>query len=220
MNIAQVCVYDWNPTILMLAASYDFKVVTKQYMLENATMIFGATGNHCLSIHDLLQWKSAKEGALHVLASCPSADDEWDLSGLPEQHPTHEFGEKHPIYDFGTGPRICLLQGGNAVNFVYRAILGEYIRSVQAGILLCGTKLQIQTLANKPAQTSAPGSATAMSDVKDEKKDNNLGSQSGTAIGSTSSAGAAASNGLVTPTSLKHELLVRARSLSRTAMFY
>lgn len=49
--------------------------------------------------------------------------------------------KKYALYEFNSGPSIYLLGCGNAINFFYKAIVGDYIRGVQAALLVAALKI-------------------------------------------------------------------------------
>jgi len=149
-NINKVIVFDRDPIALIHAASLDFVTGTKDKILEECEMVYCATGNKSLSTDDFAKFQQEKV----ILASCTSADDELDLTGLPV--PFKEDTGKRSAYSgyrFKVGSdkkkehEVYLLCDGNAVNFYYKAIVGEYIRGVQAALLLSTLRLASQDFA-------------------------------------------------------------------------
>ncbi len=135
----RVLVYDRDPTVLLYANSLDFDVCDKDTILRESSLIFCATGNKSLSVSDLT--KLANDNV--VISSCTSADDEFNLDGMPDARYKDQRG-RYSLYQFENGAtlrNVYLLVNGNAVNFTYNAIVGDYIRGVQAAILVCALKL-------------------------------------------------------------------------------
>ena len=143
-QIGKVMVYDVNPAILLCAAAQDFVICSKDQLLQEASFVFCATGNKALTFHDLLHVGTKVERL--VIASCTSADDELDLSLMDqyEVNPvakSNDFGRYCVPRANGKSLDVILLCHGNATNFSRQAVLGEYIRAVQAAMMVCALKL-------------------------------------------------------------------------------
>lgn len=78
MHVRKVRVYDLNPSLMMIAASQDFEVGTKELIKSGCQVIFCATGNHAINSNDL-NTLGQKEV---FIASCTSPDNEFDLVGV------------------------------------------------------------------------------------------------------------------------------------------
>ncbi|CAF0776076.1 unnamed protein product [Adineta steineri] len=153
-HIGTVIVYDVNPEILLRASSYDFVICTKEQMLQQASFIFCATGNKALTYNDLLNISTDTKRL--IIASCTSADDELDVHDGLEHHKcknssadARSFSRYQLKRLNGELIDVILLCDGNAVNFSYRAVLGESIRSVQAAMIVCALNLQQMAVLNR-----------------------------------------------------------------------
>lgn len=148
-HIGTVIVYDIDPIVLMRAASQDFVVCDKPQFMKQAKLIFCATGNKAFSVAELSQLGGASPTTV-TLVSCTSRDDEFDLSDPFREYDClarkfakgckKDNGDKpeFAVYDVSIerSVKVCMLVDGDAANFVYKAILGDYIRAVQAAMMV------------------------------------------------------------------------------------
>lgn len=169
-NIGTVYVCDIKPHIAIRAASQDFIICDKEQMLQKVSIIFAATGNKCLTFQDLRR----VQADMLIVSSCTSADDELDVhDGLTDAarmtvNPaatlvatTAAYTQWTVVRDEGRPLRVFLLCDGNAPNFFCSAILGEYIRAVQAAMMVCAIKLRTPVEALK-SEAAASNSASAL----------------------------------------------------------
>ncbi len=138
-RVKNVSVYDTNLERIGIASSRGFDIKHteegRKYLLQAADIIFCATGNKAINGND---WFSLKDNVF--IASCTSKDDELDLSALKDFTP-QKF--KHvSVYTLPNGKKINLLAHGDGINFVYGAVIGPYIHSVQASVI-AGMRLVI-----------------------------------------------------------------------------
>jgi len=162
MNIGTVHVCDTNPSIAIRAASQDFVLCDKQQMLADhaVSIIFAATGNKCLNFRDL----TTSRASILIISSCTSSDDELDVhTGLNDASLGAKLKKREPAFteyelirDDGQPLQLFLLCNGNAPNFFCRAVLGEYIRAVQAAMMVCALKLRAMDAARAPAPSFYP----------------------------------------------------------------
>ncbi|MGE3920041.1 MAG: NAD(P)-dependent oxidoreductase [Gammaproteobacteria bacterium] len=130
-----VIIHDNDPVKMMEAKSEGYEVSDKEKILNKASMIFCATGNRSFTLQEL---KRIKKNEVFI-ASCTSADDEFDLHGMTDKQQIKL--DSYTRCSFSPDSTIYLLAHGNAINFHYKAIVGEYIRAVQAGMILAAFTL-------------------------------------------------------------------------------
>ena len=73
------------------------------------------------------------------VASCTSADDEFEFNSLEEDVGRSTKNIKVMIST--SGKKINMMANGNAINFVYGGVNGPYIYAVQAGLIASCLKL-------------------------------------------------------------------------------
>ena len=132
-NLKEVVVYDPNIIRQMEASSLGFKTVDRPYLICNSNIIFCATGNKSLKCEDLNYFQDNL-----FIASCTSRDDEFDYSFL-QAFSDVQCGDICKIKY--KDKRVNLIDNGNAVNFIYGAVNGPYIYSVQAGLIYSTFKI-------------------------------------------------------------------------------
>ncbi|HVE44642.1 MAG TPA: NAD-binding protein [Gammaproteobacteria bacterium] len=159
-NIGKVLVFDKDPNRLLYASSQGFNVVNREELIKKATVIYCATGNKALSGDD---FKSFGQKQV-FLVLCTSADDELDLSNIEIERERSRYS----CYKTDQGA-IYILGKEKAANFYYKAIVGDYIRAVQAGLLVGAIKI-LESEDNKGLVDKA------VPDKKDEEIIKKLGS--------------------------------------------
>jgi len=92
-------------------------------------VIFSATGNHFLGI---TEFRSLKPGCF--VFSVTSSDDEMDLRFLDSEYQSEQVSEHVTKYS-GFANHFFLVNKGNAVNFVHKAVLGDFIHLVRGEML-------------------------------------------------------------------------------------
>lgn len=123
-----VKIWDTDPIKLVHALSEGFEICTKNNYLKDVDLIFAVTGNKCLDEKKLNRLK----GKVYVF-SITSSDDEFDFINFSS------FNKKFLHDDLVLTNKITeihLINKGNAVNFLHNAVVGNFIRLVQAEILL------------------------------------------------------------------------------------
>ncbi len=152
--------YDIDPIRRVQAKSFGYHVRDKRTLLAGSDYVFCATGGKALSDGD---YDAVKDGA--CIFSVTSSDDEFDLTPLQESF--QQSGPHRHIMRYSKDDRIIrLANNGNAINFLHGAVVGDYIRLVQAEMLMCvdeirragygGTGLTgIRTLGHDKRQTIA-----------------------------------------------------------------
>ena len=101
----------------------------KEFILENADIIFCATGSKSLNIHD---FRRLTNGCFIV--SVTSSDDEFDLAFLQSEYKS-EAVHKYITKYTNNSNYFYMLNNGNAVNFIHGAVVGDFIFLVQSEIL-------------------------------------------------------------------------------------
>lgn len=125
-----VFVYDIDPIKRVNAISQGFQTPDKGIALQQAELIYGATGHCSLTKEDL---PLLRNGA--VLVSCSSKDVEFDLQGLQESYERTNVFDNFDKYE-NNGHTLYLLAEGCPVNFVDGAVIGPILTLVQSEIIL------------------------------------------------------------------------------------
>lgn len=141
-RVGKLLVYDRDPVVLMRAASLDFRIASKDDILSKCSMIYCATGQKSLSLVDLENIGNEKV----YIASCTSSDDEFACNVKNFHKDIKNAGQVNQVdisvYKSKKDNEIVFLANGNAVNFYLKNnALGDYIRGVQAAILVAALKL-------------------------------------------------------------------------------
>ncbi|MGE3920951.1 MAG: hypothetical protein AB7F64_08515, partial [Gammaproteobacteria bacterium] len=123
-----------NPIRAQLASSYGFTVVTLEELLNRSDFIISATGNKARRGDLFLKLKDNA-----YIASVTSANTEFDLSWLVSKAQENSFN--HTSTFTLSGKKLHMLCRGNAVNFIYNAVVGPYIYSVQAELMVSAIQL-------------------------------------------------------------------------------
>ena len=124
-----VSVCDIDSSKRVLALSGGLKIPTKEIALQNADLIFGATGNYSIEKDD---FKHIKKGA--ILVSCSSKQLEFDVTYVKENYicePVFDNTVKYSNKD----NYFYLLAEGKPINFLDGAIIGPVLALVQAEII-------------------------------------------------------------------------------------
>jgi adenosylhomocysteinase len=122
-------VYDSNPINRLDARSQGAHIPARQTFIAEVELIFSATGNRALTIEDFTALKSGC-----FIFSVTSSDDEMDLSRLSTRY-TIRQESRFVIKLTGDRNYFYLINGGNAVNFLHKAVLGDFIHLVRAEML-------------------------------------------------------------------------------------
>jgi hypothetical protein len=118
------------PLRLLEAFRERCEIRHRDWVSRNADVIFCATGSRAT---DIIDFRSLKPGAF--LFSVTSSDDEFDLNLLPGEYRETQVSKSVSRYD-GSHNHFYLVNGGNAVNFLHRAVLWEFIQLVKGGIFV------------------------------------------------------------------------------------
>jgi adenosylhomocysteinase len=140
-GIKEILVCDINPSLTMFASSRGFKTTTKKQLMDNADIVFSATGNKALNKDDFC---NLKENV--YIASVTSASDELDMPSLEAVKITESENRHINTFKINNGKTINLLYRGNAVNFVDGAVNGPFIYSVQAELIVSSLILIRQSI--------------------------------------------------------------------------
>lgn len=124
-----VMVYDANPIMRVLAYSEGFQVPEKIEAIQQAEIIFGATGNSALSKDEI---SHIKNGA--ILVSCSSKDIEFDMEFILKHYETEEAIENFNVYR-SENHFFYLLGKGVPINFIDGAVMGPVLAIVQAEVI-------------------------------------------------------------------------------------
>jgi S-adenosylhomocysteine hydrolase/8-oxo-dGTP pyrophosphatase MutT (NUDIX family) len=137
---ARVMLYDIDPVRTVSAYNLGADTPNRSTFLKQAEVIFSATGNHSLSI---LDFRSLKNGCF--IFSITSSDDEIDLTFLYAEYSKEEIAPN--VVKFSSFHNFFyLVNGGNAVNFLHKAVLGDFIQIVRGEMLFSLQTLTKTTL--------------------------------------------------------------------------
>jgi adenosylhomocysteinase len=129
-----VTVCEKDPILAMLAVSKGFKVVGLDSALENSDLLVSATGSNAIGKE---QFKKLKNNV--YIASVTSRDDEFGLDFDSLQTFREDCGK---VTQYTIDNKVInFLNDGNAVNFLDGAVIGPYIYSVHAELLVCALLL-------------------------------------------------------------------------------
>ena len=128
-------VYDINPIRQICALNRECDINNKNYIVSNSEVLFLATGNHSLNIHD---FRKIKNGA--YIFSVTSSDDELDDSYLEAEYTIEEV--KPNIYKYyNSNNWFYLIKKGNAVNFLHNAVMDDFIHLVKSEMIVAAQLL-------------------------------------------------------------------------------
>tara|TARA_Y100000310_G_scaffold332859_1_gene409246 strand:- start:648 stop:1742 length:1095 start_codon:yes stop_codon:yes gene_type:complete len=132
---AKVTICDNNSSKLIHAFAEGHNVSTKENAISNSELLFCITGNKSINSNDFNRIK----GECYIF-SITSSDDEFNLENKPK------YLKKEPFYPIGTTfydskRKIHLVNNGNAINFLHKAVVGNFIYLVQAEIISCINQL-------------------------------------------------------------------------------
>jgi adenosylhomocysteinase len=122
-----VKVYDTDPIKLVYALSEGFEICTKDDYLKDVDLIFAVTGNKCLDEKKLNKLK----GKVYIF-SITSSDDEFNFNNFSSFNKKLFNGD---LVLTNKLSEIYLTNKGEAVNFLHNAVVGNFIRLVQAEII-------------------------------------------------------------------------------------
>jgi adenosylhomocysteinase len=125
-----VSVYDIDPSKRVLALSAGLKIPIKEAALQNADLIFGATGNYSIEKED---FKHIKKSA--ILVSCSSKQLEFDMSYIKDNYIRADIFNHYAKYS-NNDNYFYLLADGKPINFLDDGIIGPILALVQAEIIL------------------------------------------------------------------------------------
>jgi adenosylhomocysteinase len=131
-------VFDINPIRRLQAFNRQCQVPPREVLLRECAALFCATGNQALNIHDI---RRLRPGCFVV--SVTSSDDEMDLTYLKGEYTQENFSEFIVRYT-SFHNYFYLVNNGNAVNFIHRAVLGDFIHLVRAE-MIAALKVMIES---------------------------------------------------------------------------
>ncbi len=132
-------VYESNPIRRLEAFNLGALIPNRAKFISEAEVIFSATGNKALRLEDFRKLQSGC-----FVFSVTSSDDEMDLSSLSPEYDIHVLSET-VIQLYGRHNYFYLVNGGNAVNFIHKAVLGDFIHLVRAEMLFALEALSYRT---------------------------------------------------------------------------
>lgn len=128
-------VFDTNPMRRIIASNRLHSTIQRDQIISTSDVIFCATGSHVL---DILDFRSLKPGC--AIVSVTSSDDEMDLRHLKHEYQCESVSNHVARYS-STSNHFFLVNHGNAVNFLHKAALGDYIHLVRAEMCLAADKI-------------------------------------------------------------------------------
>lgn len=131
-----VWVYDQDPIRCAQALAHGFHVPDREYGVENADLIVGASGNKSLKESDFYRLKHYS-----FVCSVTSADDEFNFGNIRDDMPYRSTNAAGEIFYNGDKKIFHLLNEGNAINFLHGAVLGTYIYLVACELIGCTAKI-------------------------------------------------------------------------------
>jgi 8-oxo-dGTP pyrophosphatase MutT (NUDIX family) len=114
-------VSDTNPVKLVKAVNDYCYVVETNYLVDNSSVIFSATGNLAMTA-DVL--KKVKKGAYIVSAS--PYDYEFDAVALEKEYRTEKVSDVVTKY-IGKHNYFFILNGGNSISYLYGGVPGPFV---------------------------------------------------------------------------------------------
>ncbi|MGH7381377.1 MAG: NUDIX domain-containing protein [Candidatus Methylomirabilales bacterium] len=123
-------VFDTNPVRRIAAYNRLCNIPSRGELLGSSDVIFSATGSQAANIID---FRSLKNGCF--VFSVTSSDDEFDLSYVNAEYQRQEVAPYVQKY-WSFSNYFYLVNSGNAVNFLHKAVLGDFIHLVRAEMLV------------------------------------------------------------------------------------
>src|SRR3989344_3727773 len=131
---ARVFVYDKDPKKLIQALAEGYNLISRRNFLKDSDIIFCVTGNKSLSEFDLNKIK--KEC---YIFSITSSDDEFKFNKF-KNFVKEKFDPIGITLIKGRG-KIHLVNYGNSINFLHKAVIGNFIYLVQLEMILAINEL-------------------------------------------------------------------------------
>ena len=123
-------VYEINPLKRVSAFNELNRIPDRDSIIKESDILFSATGNKSLKIED---FRELKNGC--YIFSVTSSDDELELEFTGEYE--KQEVRKHIFkYSNENMNYFFLVNDGNAVNFIYNAVMGDFIHLVRAEMIL------------------------------------------------------------------------------------
>lgn len=135
-------VYDKDPLKLIMAYNDGCSIGNKKMILKSSDAIFCATGNKSITTSNLI---NLKRGC--YLFSVTSADDEFKISDIDKNYKCERVDEHIKRY-FNFDNSLYIVNDGNAVNFIHKAVVGDFIHLVKAEMLVALGEFANRTLNN------------------------------------------------------------------------
>lgn len=125
-----VMIYDVKPNCRINALSEGFYIPNRKTALQNADIIYGATGTCSITEKDFAKLKNGV-----TLISCGSKDTEFDVAVLKKDYTKTNVFEDLDCYR-KKEKSIYLAAAGTPINFIDGAIIGPVLALTQAEIIL------------------------------------------------------------------------------------
>lgn len=128
-------VFDSDPIKRVHAQNQLYDTPEKDVMLKEAAVLFSATGSRAM---DVIDFRQLKDGCF--VFSVTSSDDEFDTRFLGGEYQQQEIAPS--VYRYARPDHhFYLVNQGNAVNFIHKAVLGSFIHLVRAEMIYGGACL-------------------------------------------------------------------------------
>lgn len=133
----QVSVFDTDPLKRLSAKAAGFSTPSRGAAISRARILVSATGCKGLATRDL---DALRNGC--IVASVTSADDELDFAGVSRAWASTDGpGGLTIMRRLRDGKEVRLINGGNAANFLFGAVVGPPIHLMHAVILMALARL-------------------------------------------------------------------------------
>ncbi len=123
-------VFDIDPIRRLSAVNRLCRAMSKDEIIRSSDVIFCATGNQVLHLGD---FRKLKPGC--TIFSVTSSDDEINLDGIRDEFQVDDQ-DPHMVLYKSPQTHFFLANGGNAVNFIHNAALGDFIHLVRAEMMV------------------------------------------------------------------------------------
>jgi len=133
-------VFDTDPIRRIAAYNHLCNIPPREAIIRSSDVIFCATGSQSINIQD---FRCLKNGC--YIFSVTSSDDEFDFSYLEGEYQREQVAIYVDRY-FSFSNHFYLVNSGNAVNFIHKAVLGDFIHLVRAEMLIAYKALTEQQL--------------------------------------------------------------------------
>lgn len=143
-------VYDINTVKRVAAYNQGCAIPPRSEFFRNSDVIFSATGSQAT---DAIDFRALKNGCF--VFSVTSSDDEFKLRLVKSEYRAKPH-VAHVERFTGSGNYFYLVNEGNAVNFIHKAVLGDFIHLVRAEMIVAEAALVAGEVAVGLRKVTAP----------------------------------------------------------------